>query len=86
MFIFSPLHCGLLFYSNNFLLSAMALFTSETLLMYHFMNDSSSSLCLSKPYPCTGGEMVPRSVHILMHTVSPDVSIGLGEMVLDICL
>ena len=34
-------------------------FTSETLLMYHFMNDSSSSLCLSKPYPCTGGEMVP---------------------------
>ena len=70
MFIFSPLHYGLLFYSNTFLLSAMALLTSETLLIYHFMNDSSSSLCLSKPSPCIGVEMVPQSVHIGMYTVS----------------
>lgn len=59
MFIFSLLHYGLLFCSNTFLLSAMAIFTTETLLIYHFMNDSSSSLCLSKPYPHTGGEMMP---------------------------
>ena len=66
----APPHHDLLFYSNIFflsLLSAKAISTSETFLIYHFMDDSSTSLTLSKSYPCVGREMVSQNVHIRMY-------------------